>query len=70
MIAVYVSVGWWGHPAVPPQAQRFPFGPPTMRLVLTAYTDAAPAKAPFVLGTDATWQQTAGPVLYADEYNG
>lgn len=67
VIAVYVSVGWWGHPAVPPQAQRFPFGPPTMRLLLTVQTNGLRT---FKLGTDATWQQTQGPVLYADEYNG
>ena len=40
-----------------------------MRLLLTARNGGSGAPS-FELGTDATWQQTQGPVLYADEYNG
>ena len=43
VIAVYVGLGWWGHPAVPPQAKRFPFGPPTLRLLLLAHAKAGGA---------------------------
>ena len=73
VIAVYVGLGWWGHPAVPPQAQRFPYGPPTLRVLLRATTVPGQSHHSGVvteLGTDATWQQTNGPVVYDDEYNG
>jgi hypothetical protein len=70
VIAVYVGLGWWGHPAVPPQAQRFPYGPPTLRLLLRAATSGGGSGSPVEVGTDATWQQTNGPVVYDDEYNG
>lgn len=69
VLAIYVGLGWWGHPAVPPQATRFPFGPPTVKALLRV-REASGAQGPFELGTDDTWQQTQGPVIYDDEYNG
>jgi alpha-L-rhamnosidase len=73
VLAIYVGLGWWGHPAVPPQAQRFPFGPPTVRALLRVQQQqqqGVEVGGGFELGTDATWQQTQGPVIYDDEYNG
>lgn len=66
VVAVYVGLGWFGHPAVPPQAQRFPFGPPTVRMLLRAHTKGGAVE----VGTDGSWFQTQGPVIYDDEYNG
>jgi alpha-L-rhamnosidase len=62
VLAITVGLGWWGHPAVPPQATRFPFGPPTVRALLRVGAK--------VVVTDASWQQTQGPIIYDDEYNG
>jgi alpha-L-rhamnosidase len=67
VLAIYVGLGWWGHPAVPPQAKRFPYGPPTLRALLRVHSGAAPVVE---VGTDATWEQTQGPIIYDDEYNG
>lgn len=64
VVAVYVGLGWFGHPAVPPQATRFPFGPPTLRMVVRVHV--AGQQAPVELGTDGTWQQTEGPVICED----
>jgi len=70
VVAVHVGLGWWGHPAVPPQATRFPYGPPTVRMLLRATSDHDADATVTEVGTDATWQQTGGPVTYDDEYNG
>ena len=70
VVAVHVGLGWWGHPAVPPQATRFPYGPPTVRMLLRATSDHDADATLTEVGTDATWQQTGGPVTYDDEYNG
>eukprot|EP00935_MAST-01C_sp_MAST-1C-sp1_P000370 g370.t1 len=71
-IAVLVSAGWFGHPAHPPQAERFPFGPPTLRLLLKIDMQSTEGSAPthVEVGTDASWTETEGPVVYADIYNG
>ena len=60
VIAVHVGLGWWGHPAVPPQATRFPYGPPTVRMLLRATSDHDADATVTEVGTDATWQQTGG----------
>jgi alpha-L-rhamnosidase len=79
-IGTCVGVGWFGHPAVPPQNKRFPFGPPSLRMLLrmqvleaSGASDASgdsTTEKTIEVGTDASWMQTEGPVLYDDEYNG
>lgn len=66
VVAIYVGLGWWGHPAVPPQAQRFPFGPPTLRALLRVSISGNVT----MVGTDQTWMETQGPYQDDDIYNG
>jgi alpha-L-rhamnosidase len=66
VVAIYVGLGWWGHPAVPPQAKRFPFGPPTLRALLRVSIGGKVTS----IGTDATWMETQGPYQDDDIYNG
>jgi alpha-L-rhamnosidase len=66
VVAIYVGLGWWGHPAVPPQAQRFPFGPPTVRAQFRVNVGGKTT----VLNTDDSWMQAEGPYTYDDNYNG
>jgi hypothetical protein len=63
VIGIYAGLGWWGHPAVPPQKTRFPFGPPTVRAVVTVTgADNQTGTAQTVtVGTDGSWTQTQVP---------
>ena len=51
------------------RVQRFPYGPPTVRALLRVHGANAGGNV-FEVGTDASWQQTQGPIIYDDEYNG
>ena len=77
VIGVRVGVGWFGHPPL-----SRPFGPPTLRLLLrvqsntsttalstTALSTTSASKV-MEVGTDATWLEADGPVVYEDLYNG
>eukprot|EP00040_Diaphanoeca_grandis_P031770 m.190577 g.190577 ORF g.190577 m.190577 type:complete len:1125 (-) comp32410_c0_seq1:45-3419(-) len=75
-IGVYVGVGWFGHPPIPvgnpPGSVRQPFGPPTLRLLLHIENINRNGTGIQIttVGTDTTWLETRGPVLFEDEYNG
>jgi alpha-L-rhamnosidase len=69
VIAVFVAVGWFGHPA-----GANVFGGPTLRALVSVETSADSAGGSgarlVAVGTDSTWLETPGPVVYEDIYNG
>ena len=67
VVAVYVGLGWFGHP---PLGEAY--GPPTLRALIRiqTYDASGTTMQTMSVGTDTTWLETGGPVIYDDIYNG
>lgn len=80
VIAAHVGLGWFGHP---PLSKAY--GPPTLRALLrvtttttttTTNTNTLTITAEEVVqqtlsvGTDSSWVEASGPIIYNDIYNG